>query len=207
MSWNLADLFEGHADRFPDRLAVVSGDIELTYGQLDDRATRLANHMKSRGVGAGSHIGLYLYNRHEYLEAMLGAFKARLVPINVNYRFVEAELVRVLRDANARALVYHARFAPRLPPLVHLHVDLAPHQIGGLVVVVVRQVAEELLRVAGELVEVVLRQVGLRLALLLRPHARGADVGTGGEPRGATTQTGDIVDRRRGVEVFRPVHG
>ena len=37
--------------------------------------------------------------------------------------------------------------------------------------------------------------------------ARGADVGTGGEPRGATTQTGDIVDRRRGVEVFRPVHG
>ena len=115
MSWNLADLFEGHADRFPDRLAVVSGDIELTYGQLDDRATRLANHMKSRGVGAGSHIGLYLYNRHEYLEAMLAAFKLRAVPINLNYRYVADELRYVIENADLVGIL----FEPELESVVN----------------------------------------------------------------------------------------
>jgi fatty-acyl-CoA synthase len=59
-------------------------------------------------------VGLYLLNGNEYLEAMLGAFKARAVPLNLNYRLVESELVHILRDADARALVYHARFADQV---------------------------------------------------------------------------------------------
>ncbi len=45
---------------------------------------------------------------------MLGAFKARTAPFNVNYRYVDEELVYLLRDSRARAIVYHSCFAPTL---------------------------------------------------------------------------------------------
>jgi acyl-CoA synthetase (AMP-forming)/AMP-acid ligase II len=100
MQFNLADLYESLADAFPERLALVSGPNRLTYGQLDERATRLANAWAARGVKAGDHVGLYLYNGHEYLECMLAAWKLRAVTINCNYRYVAEEL-RYLFD-NAR---------------------------------------------------------------------------------------------------------
>jgi fatty-acyl-CoA synthase len=59
-------------------------------------------------------VALYLSNGNEYLEGMLGAFKACAAPFNVNYRYVDEELVYLLRDAGARAVVYHAGFAPTL---------------------------------------------------------------------------------------------
>ena len=60
------------------------------------------------------HVALYLYNCPEYIECMLGAYKARVVPFNVNYRYVEDELVYLFRDAQARGIIYHASFAPML---------------------------------------------------------------------------------------------
>ena len=58
------------------------------------------------------HLALYLHNGNEYLEAMLGAFKARVAPFNVNYRYVAEELRYLLADAGARGVVYHSAFAP-----------------------------------------------------------------------------------------------
>jgi fatty-acyl-CoA synthase len=60
------------------------------------------------------HVALYLYNGNEYLEGMLGAFKARAVPFNVNYRYVDEELVYLFNNADARAVIFHACFAPTL---------------------------------------------------------------------------------------------
>src|SRR5690606_34324706 len=57
---------------------------------------------------------IYLHNGNEYIEAMLGSYKARVAPFNVNYRYVEEELVYLLNDAGAEAIVYHSAFAPRL---------------------------------------------------------------------------------------------
>jgi 3-oxocholest-4-en-26-oate---CoA ligase len=59
-------------------------------------------------------VALYLHNGNEYLEGMLGAYKARAVPFNVNYRYVEEELRYLLNDAQAKAIIYHSAFAPRL---------------------------------------------------------------------------------------------
>ena len=53
-------------------------------------------------------------NCNEFLEAMLGAYKARVAPFNVNYRYVADELVYLLGNAGADMLMYHARFAPTL---------------------------------------------------------------------------------------------
>ncbi len=60
------------------------------------------------------HLALYLYNCNEYIEGMLGAYKARVAPFNVNYRYVEEELLYLLNDSSARAIVYHSAFAPTL---------------------------------------------------------------------------------------------
>jgi len=118
---------EALAAAVPDREAVVFRDRRLTHGELAERSRRLANFLLSHGVRVGrerselaghesgqEHLGIYLYNGNEYLEGMLGAWKARMAPLNVNYRYVEEELLYLFDNARAKALLYHAEFAPRV---------------------------------------------------------------------------------------------
>ena len=114
MQRNLADIFEVVADAVPDREALVCGDRRLTYAQLDERANRLAQHLAATGIGPGDHVAAYLYNGTEFVETILAAFKLRAAVVNVNYRYVAAELDYVLRDSDARAVVYDTRFTPTL---------------------------------------------------------------------------------------------
>jgi 3-oxocholest-4-en-26-oate---CoA ligase len=127
LSFNLANLFEAVVDRIPDREAVIVGDRRLTYAELDERANRLANALAERGVRDGENVGLHMMNGSEYLEGMLACFKIRAIPVNVNFRYVEAELFYLYDDADLVALVYHRQFAPRVaatlwktPKLRHL---------------------------------------------------------------------------------------
>ncbi|HVM67074.1 MAG TPA: AMP-binding protein, partial [Acidimicrobiales bacterium] len=112
MEFNLADLFECVADTVPDREALVWRDRRLTYRELDERATRMAHALATAGVGPGDHVGLYTYNRPEFLEAMIGAYKLRAVPYNVNYRYVAEELAYLLENADTVALVHGREFGP-----------------------------------------------------------------------------------------------
>ena len=111
MTFNIADLFESLADAIPDRRALVCGERDLSFGQLDERATRLARHWRSLGIGPGDHVGLYLFNRTEYLECMIAAFKLRAVSINVNYRYVADELRYVCDNAGVKGLVHEPELA------------------------------------------------------------------------------------------------
>ena len=140
MEFNLADLFECVAARVPDREVVVWRDTRLTYRQLDRRANRLAHGLEDLGLGARDHVGLLMYSRPEYLEAMVATYKIRALPINVNYRYVAEELAYLFDNAELRALVVEASFAPivapilgRLPRLEHvIVVDDGSHQGGAL---------------------------------------------------------------------------
>jgi acyl-CoA synthetase (AMP-forming)/AMP-acid ligase II len=114
MELNLADLYESLADAVPERTAAVSGAERWTFRQLDERANQLANALAARGVGRGDHVGLYLYNGIEFLEAVLAAFKLRAVPINVNYRYVEDELAFLMRNADLVALFHSHDLGPRV---------------------------------------------------------------------------------------------
>jgi acyl-CoA synthetase (AMP-forming)/AMP-acid ligase II len=110
LEFNLADCFECVADTVPDRLAVVAGDRRVDYATLDQRSTRFAHALAAAGVGPGEHVGLYLHNQLEHLEAMLGCFKRRAVPINVNYRYGAEELAYLFADAELAALVYGSEY-------------------------------------------------------------------------------------------------
>jgi fatty-acyl-CoA synthase len=126
-SFNLADLFEIVVDTVPDRLALVAGDRRLTYRELDERASRFAHHLADAGVAPGEKVGIYSWNRAEWIEAMLAAWKISAVPINLNYRYVADEALYILDNADVVALVHERAFAPLidairadLPKLRHL---------------------------------------------------------------------------------------
>ncbi|MEN3320799.1 MAG: 3-oxocholest-4-en-26-oate---CoA ligase [Mycobacterium sp.] len=122
-----------------DREFIIQGKRRYTYAQVVERSNRLAAYLHKRGLGchterselAGHEVGqdllgIYAHNGPEYVEAMLGAWRARVAPFNVNYRYVKTELHYLLADAGATALIYHATFAPRvaevLPDLPRLRV-------------------------------------------------------------------------------------
>jgi acyl-CoA synthetase (AMP-forming)/AMP-acid ligase II len=112
MEYNLADLYEAIADATPDNMALASGDVHHTYAELDKRANRLAHYLQSRGIGAGDHVGLHLFNGHEFVEAILALFKIRAVGININYRFVGPEVRYMIDDADLKGIVTQRRFVP-----------------------------------------------------------------------------------------------
>ncbi|MGW6257656.1 acyl-CoA synthetase [Streptomyces sp. NPDC055085] len=121
MEYNLADLFESVVDVVPDREALVyvdhpgtGAERRLTYAELDAAANRLAHHLIDSGIRPGEHLGLHLYNGVEYLQTVLACLKARVVPVNVNYRYVEEELAYLYQDADLVALVFDAEFTDRV---------------------------------------------------------------------------------------------
>jgi acyl-CoA synthetase (AMP-forming)/AMP-acid ligase II len=103
---NLADLFEVVADTLPRRPALVAGTARRTYGELDRRANRVAHYLQDQGIEPGAHVGILAHNCAEWLEVMIGCYKARAVPINLNFRYVAPELRYVVGNADLEVLVY-----------------------------------------------------------------------------------------------------
>lgn len=112
MEYQLADLLEGLCDAKPNAPALVAGEKRYTRGELDARANQLAHYFISRGIQPGDHIGVYAYNRAEWVETLLACWKIRCTAINVNYRYVSDELRYIWGNADMVALVYEASFAP-----------------------------------------------------------------------------------------------
>jgi fatty-acyl-CoA synthase len=115
MEWNLADLFELVADTCPERVALQHGREGTTrsWRELERRANALARHF-ARQHGSGAKISVYAHNRPEFIETLVGAMKARLVPVNVNYRYLEDELVYLFDNSDSETVVYEATYAERV---------------------------------------------------------------------------------------------
>ncbi len=144
--FNLSAVFDTVARAVPDQEVLVWRDLRLTYGEMNARIDGVAHYLVEQGLGCHTersglaghlsgqdHLGIYLRNGNEYLEALVAGFRARVAPFNVNYRYVEEELLYLLLDAQTKALVYHAEFAP--------HVAAIRDRVPDLVVLI--QVADE----------------------------------------------------------------
>ncbi len=114
VSFDLSTVFRTVAQTLPDQRALIWRDLELTYAQMDARIDGVAHYLASLGLGCHTerdrleghqsgqdHVGLYLRNGNEYVEAMVAGYRARVAPFNVNYRYVEEELLYLLNDAGA----------------------------------------------------------------------------------------------------------
>ena len=111
MDVNLADLVWAVADALPDRCALVVEGERLSYRQLMDRSTRLAQHLISSGLTPDETVGLYMLNSTAYVESLLGCMLARLVPVNVNYRYTGSELAHLFSAGRLAGLVVDAQNA------------------------------------------------------------------------------------------------
>ena len=111
-SWNLADIWEVVADARPGSEAQRSGERVFTFSEFERRSNALAADLLDAGLGQQAKVAAYLYNGPEYLEVYFAAFKAGLVPLNVNYRYGSGELIYLLDNADAEAVVFHAAFGP-----------------------------------------------------------------------------------------------
>jgi fatty-acyl-CoA synthase len=113
--WNFAAVWRGIASVTPEREAIVCGERRLTFGELDERASRLASHLHASGVRSGDKVAIDLLNRPEYLETFFAALKLGCAPVNLNYRYLAEEVRYVLDNSDSRAVVH----GPELADAVH----------------------------------------------------------------------------------------
>lgn len=113
-NWHMANIWENVAQAIPDSDAIVFEGQRLSWKDYENQAARMAQIFVNHGLEPGAKVSIYAYNSPEYLVSQFGAFKARLCPINVNYRYLETELAHVITNSDSEAVVYQASFARRL---------------------------------------------------------------------------------------------
>lgn len=125
--FNLADMFELVAAAVPERDAVVDGNRHCSFRELDRRANRFANLLLSWALRPRTRVAILSTNRVEWLEVMLGSFKARATPISLSLDGTADQARDVLDRMTAEVLVYEARFSPvvsavagQVPSLRHM---------------------------------------------------------------------------------------
>jgi len=109
--YHYADAIEALAGEFPDEPVLTHDGVQRTWRDFEARAARLGQAFADAGLEPGSKVGLLLYNCPEYYETFLAALKMRMVPFNINYRYVGSELRYLLDNADCEALVYHRSLA------------------------------------------------------------------------------------------------
>jgi fatty-acyl-CoA synthase len=114
MEEHFATVWEAIADEQPEEIALVQGNRRVSWQTYDDRSSRLAAALRAAVLGRGSRVAMYLRNCPEYAETTYAAAKIRAVPVNVNYRYLDDELLEILHDCDAEAVVYHASLADRI---------------------------------------------------------------------------------------------
>ncbi len=123
------ELFEASVDRRPDAPAVVAGGVTLSYRQLEDRANRLAHHLRTLGVGPDVVVGICLDRSADLIVGLLGILKAGGAYLPLDAAYPAARLAQILEEAESRVVVTQAALAGSLPEqglsLVRLDEDAA----------------------------------------------------------------------------------
>ncbi len=113
---NLGALFAATVARHGEREALVTDRHRLDYAKLDRVADRLAGHLHRLGVACGDRVVLYLPNDREFVYALLGVLRLGAVAVPVNVREQRPELAFIIAQCAAKAIVFDAALADRLPP-------------------------------------------------------------------------------------------
>lgn len=124
MKWNMAAMWDIAALAVPNSPALIQGNQITDWAKYEIRAASLASAFIESGLTAGGRVAILGYNSSAWIEAQYAAFKARGVPVNVNYRYTARELMHILDDADAEIVVVDrhlsarlAEIAPSLPAL------------------------------------------------------------------------------------------
>jgi len=113
-NWNFADVWETIAELQPEQIAALRGDDRWTWREFEDRSARLATTLLASGLQRQAAVACYLHNSVEYMETLFACFKASLIPVNTNYRYVSDELKYLWTDAGVAVVVFHGSFVERI---------------------------------------------------------------------------------------------
>ena len=108
------ELFAAQAERTPAATALVCGEEELTYAELDRRANQLAQHLRRRGVGPEVLVGVCLERSAELVVSLLAILKAGGAYLPLDPEYPTPRLSFMLEDGRADLVVTQERFVPRL---------------------------------------------------------------------------------------------
>ena len=113
MNWNFSEAVYqiAHSD-LCERPALIHDNLSISYGEVLDRCLGIASWLSTLGLPAGSHVGHYMRNSNAYLEAIIGSGLVGMSHVNVNYRYLDDELIALCTGLDIRVLVYDTKFAP-----------------------------------------------------------------------------------------------
>ncbi|MEM6708688.1 MAG: AMP-binding protein [Pseudomonadota bacterium] len=111
---HFSSIWETVADVCGDRPALIGDAGVVSWRDYERRAARLASAFEAAGLGLDSKVGIYLHNSNQYLETQFATFKIGGCPVNVNYRYKADELVYLLENSDAEALVFQSCYAARI---------------------------------------------------------------------------------------------
>jgi long-chain acyl-CoA synthetase len=110
----LAAFLAAHALATPQREAVACGDVRLSFGDIDEQSTRLANGLVSRGIAVGDRVAIFLANRAEFVVAFMGIVKAGAIAITLNPKLSPSEVAYIVSDAAPKAVILEDETRPIL---------------------------------------------------------------------------------------------
>ena len=132
MEMQFATIWETISDHIPNDPALICDDNVKTWKEYEERAAKLAFFLNEKSIGNDSKIGLYLHNSNEYLEAQFATFKVEGVPINVNYRYVEEELIYLLDNSDSEVVFFQSAYAERIKKIADKLPKIKAYiQVGG----------------------------------------------------------------------------
>jgi fatty-acyl-CoA synthase len=109
--WNFGDILDAVGEVLPpDAPALIHVDRVITQRQFQRRTNNLARALIARGAKPGDKVAFYMHNRPEYSELLAACFKARLVHVNVNYRYTPEEVFYIFENSDAQAVVFGEEF-------------------------------------------------------------------------------------------------
>jgi 3-oxocholest-4-en-26-oate---CoA ligase len=133
--WSLTRVFDVVGSTIPHRDMVVWGDVRRTFADALARADALAAYLQAQGLGlqrpraelanwecGQDRVAVLMHNRPEHVEAILGCWRARAVPCNVNYQYTASEIAELFRMLGTRGVVYERGLGPLLRDAL-AHVD------------------------------------------------------------------------------------
>jgi acyl-CoA synthetase (AMP-forming)/AMP-acid ligase II len=132
MHWNFGDLLDGCAGVLPeDAPAVIQGDRSRSWADFTRRTNNLAVQLRDLGARPDDKVAIYLRNCAEYVEAVGACLKARLVQVNVNFRYLDEELYYILENSDAKFVVFGAEFGEHVAHLRDRLAGVRWIQVGG----------------------------------------------------------------------------
>lgn len=111
MPLNYGDILDAVAPLRASQTAISSSERELSWAEFDRRTNALASSLIGQGLLPGDKLCFFLFNGAAYLELLAACFKARLVHVNANFRYLAHELEHILENSDSKALVYDGRLA------------------------------------------------------------------------------------------------